>query len=92
MEPGGGADTCQKRSQADGTDLSVSAQGWEGARSARSCREASMLLSPWEAGPLPSHLGSLGKQGRQRLGDACCSSSSAINAIPLRAGLLLALI
>lgn len=60
--------------------------------SARSCGEASVQLSPWEAGPLPSHLGSLGKQGRQRLGDACCSSSSAINAISLRADLLLALI
>ena len=61
-------------------------------RLARCCLEASMLLSPWEAGPLPWHLSSLGKQGWQRLGDACCSSSSAISALSFRADLLLALI
>lgn len=61
-------------------------------KSAGHYREPSMLLSPWEAGPLPSHLSSLGKQGWQRLGDACSSSSSAISTISLRADLLLALI
>lgn len=70
-EAGRGADTCQKRrSEADGSDLSLFVQGRKGAQ-VRHCREASVLLSPWEAGPLPSHLSSLGKQGRRRLGDAC---------------------
>ena len=61
---------CQKRGQPDGSDLSCQdrvgrSPGWLGAR----CLEASTLLSPWEAGPLPSHLSFLGKQGWQRLGE-----------------------
>lgn len=58
---------CQKRSQLDGSDLSVSVQGLEGTQRSRHCREASTRLSPGEAGSLPSHLSSLGKQRRQRL-------------------------
>lgn len=61
-------------------------------RPARHCRETLILLSPWEAGLLLSHLSPLGRQRRQRLGDACCFSGSAISTISLRADLLLALI
>lgn len=81
---------CQKGSQPDGSDLCVSVRGGAGARRPGAA-ELSLPSAP-RAGPLPSHLSSSGKQRRQRLGDACCSSSSTISAISLRAALLFALI
>ena len=57
-------------------------------RPAGRCRWAARPLGPLEAGPLASHLSPSGRQGRQRLGVACCSSSSAISVISLRADLL----
>lgn len=55
-------------------------------RPTRRCPGAPRWLSPWGAGPLPSHLNPV---GRQELGDACSSSSSlAISVISLRADLL----
>lgn len=93
VEAGRGADTCVRRG-ASQMALIYPCQDEAGKepRLAGRCLEASTLLGPWEAGPLPWHLSSVGKQGWQRLGDAGCSSSSAISALSFRADLLLAVI
>lgn len=65
---------CQKRSQPDGSDLSVSVRGWgKGSVQLDIAVGLPVLLSLWEAGPLPSYLSSWGRQGWQWLGDVCCS-------------------
>lgn len=81
---------CAKRSQADGSDVSVSLQGPEGAQVSW-CRRgpAAQPLGGWASALTPALLG---EAGARRLGDACCSSSSAISTISLRADLLSALV
>lgn len=47
VEAGRGADTCQKASQPDGSDLSVSAQGREGAQACRALPRGFQAARPW---------------------------------------------
>lgn len=82
---------CQKASQPDGSDLSVSAQGWEGAQARWSLPRGFQAAQPqgrWASALTPEILGEAGVAAAGRPGDACCSSSSAISVISLRADLL----